>query len=149
MKLVDANLLVYSVNESAPQHELARKWLEETLAGDETVGFAWIVLMGFLRLTTRAPIFPKPLPTGKVLDLMELWLDQPCATIVHPGERHFEILRKLLLPFGTAGNITTDAHLAAIAIEHGAEVCSTDADFGRFADVRWRNPLAGPKGKHR
>jgi toxin-antitoxin system PIN domain toxin len=146
MKLVDANLLVYSVNDNAPQHDLARKWLEETLAGDETVGFAWIVLIGFLRLTTRAPIFQKPLSTSRVLDLMELWLSQPCATIVHPGDRHFEILRKLLLPLGTAGNITTDAHLAAIAIEHGAEVYSTDGDFRRFPGVRWRNPLAGLRG---
>ena len=146
MKLVDANLLVYSVNDNAPEHDLARKWLEETLAGDETVGFAWIVLIAFLRLTTRAPIFAKPLPTAKALDLMEGWLSQPCATIVHPGERHFEILRKLLLPLGTAGNITTDAHLAAIAIEHGAEVCSTDGDFRRFPGVRWRNPLAGLRG---
>ncbi len=148
MKLVDANLLVYAVNERAPQHDRARKWLEEALAGEETIGFAWIVLIGFLRLTTRAAIFPRPLSIRKVLDLIGLWLSQPCATIVHPGQRHFEILRKLLLPLGAAGNITTDAHLAAIAIEHSAEVCSSDADFGRFPGVRWRNPLVWPDGKH-
>jgi uncharacterized protein len=147
VRLVDANLLVYAVNEGAPQHLLARKWLEVTLAGEETVGFAWIVLIGFLRLTTRAPVFPKPLSTAKALDLIEHWLSQPCATIVHPGDRHLEILHKLLLPLETGGNITTDAHLAALAIEHGAEVCSTDTDFGRFPGVRWCNPLGRRNGR--
>ena len=89
MKLADASLLVYAVNERAPEHDICRKWLEEALNSEETLGFAWVVLIAFLRLTTRAPIVPKPLPTAKALDLVETWLNQPCATIVHPGPSHF------------------------------------------------------------
>ena len=142
MKIIDANLLLYAVNEDSPRHEQARRWLEGVLSGTESVGFAWTVLLAFLRLTTRAAVFPHPLQPGEAFDLIDSWLGQPCATIVHPTERHAELLRKLLLPLGTAGNLTSDAHLAALAISHGAELCSCDGDFARFEGLRWSDPLA-------
>lgn len=145
MKIVDANLLLYAVNEDSPRHDRARRWLEEVLSGTETVGFAWTVLLAFLRLSTRTAVFPRPLAPGEAFDLMDSWLDQPCAAIVHPTERHADLLRDLILPLGTAGNLTSDAHLAAIAIGHGAELCSSDGDFARFPGLRWTDPFApGP-----
>jgi toxin-antitoxin system PIN domain toxin len=99
-------------------------------------------LLAFVRLSTRASTFSQPLRADEAFDIVELWLAQPCALVLHPTERHLAVLRGLVEPLGTAGNITTDAHLAALAIEHGAEVCSADADFGRFPGLRWTNPLA-------
>jgi toxin-antitoxin system PIN domain toxin len=99
-------------------------------------------LIGFLRLSTRAQILANPVPVAMAFDIVESWLAQPCALILHPTERHLAILRGLIEPLGTAGNITSDAHLAALAIEHGAELCSADADFSRFPGLRWINPLA-------
>lgn len=116
-------------------------WVDETLSGSETVALAWSVLLGFVRLSTRAVVFEHPLTGEQALDLVDQWLRLPVTTVVHPTERHADILRALLEPLGTAGNVTTDAHLAALAIEHGAQVCSTDADFSRFAGVRWVDPL--------
>lgn len=142
MILLDANLLIYAVNADAPLNPRAKFWLESVLSGQETVGFAWNVLLAFLRLATRPGLFRRPLPTGTAFDLLASWLDQPSVTIVHPGPRHLTVLRELLAPLGTGGNLTSDAHLAAIAIEHGAEICSSDTDFARFRGLRWRNPLA-------
>lgn len=141
MKLVDANLLLYAVNADFPLHRDSRSWLEETLSGAETVGFAWVVLLAFLRISTRPGIFSQPLSAAQSLDIVESWIEQPCATIIHPGDAHSRILRDLFSAFGTAGNITSDAHLAALAIEHGAELCSCDSDFSRFPGLRWQNPL--------
>ena len=143
MKLVDANLLLYAINEDAPLHIQARTWLEEVQSGSETVAFSWTVLLAFLRLSTRAAVFDHPLSPEQALDLIDSWLDQPGATVLHPGERHRWLLRDLLAPLGTGGNLSSDAHLAALAIEHGAELCSCDSDFSRFPGLRWRNPLAG------
>lgn len=142
MKLVDANLLLYAVDTAAPRHRTARQWLEERLSGTETVAFAWVVLLAFLRLSTSPRVFETPLDSSEALDLVDGWLSRPCATVVHPTDRHAAILRDLLAPLGTAGNLTTDAHLAALAIEHGAELCSSDADFSRFSGVQWIDPLA-------
>lgn len=141
MIIIDANLLIYAVNEDAPLHDKARVWLEEVLSGTETAGFSWSVLLAFLRLATKPGIFMRPLPVETALDLVDAWLGQPCAVTVSPGVRHGRILRDLLMPLGTGGNLTSDAHLAALAIEHGAELCSCDSDFQRFARVRWRNPI--------
>jgi toxin-antitoxin system PIN domain toxin len=99
-------------------------------------------LLAFLRLTTRASFFRQPLPIEASLDVVASWLDQAPATIVHPGPRHLSILRELLLDLGTGGNLTSDAHLAALAIEHGAILYSSDADFARFSGLKWRNPLS-------
>jgi toxin-antitoxin system PIN domain toxin len=141
MILPDANLLLYSVNYEAPLHKGAKGWLQSALTGADTIGFAWISLIAFVRVSTNA-IFPQPLPVSTALDQIDLWLEQPNAVILHPGPRHSRILRDLLSPLGTGGNLTSDAHLAALAIEHGAELCSADSDFARFAGLRWRNPLA-------
>lgn len=142
MKILDANVLLYAVNESAPHHRKAKAWLDAALSGSEPIGFEWTVLVAFLRVSTRLSIFPDPLRLEDAFALIELWLSQPCASVVHPTERHSAVLRDLLHPLGTAGNLTADAHLAAVALEHGAEVCSFDSDFARFAGVRWTNPLA-------
>lgn len=142
MKLPDVNLLLYAVDASAPRHRAARRWLEERLSGTETFAFAWVVLLAFIRLSTNPRVFETPLEPQEAFDLVEGWLAQPCATIVHPTDRHATLLRELLGPLGTAGNLTVDAHLAALAIEHGAELCSSDRDFSRFPGLRWTDPLA-------
>ncbi len=141
MKLVDLNLLLYAVDETSPHHGPARDWVEEVMTGPETLALAWSVLLGSVRLSTRAAVFEHPLHVDEALDLVDGWLAQPASTVVHPTERHAVILRSLLQSLGTAGNLTTDAHLAVLAIEHGAELCSTDADFSRFPGIRWTNPL--------
>lgn len=142
MKLVDLNLLLHAVDEGSPAHAPARDWLEEILSGTEEVGFAWVVLLGFVRLTTNPAVFDAPLEVEEALDVVDDWLAQPVATVVEPSDRHSRSLRELLAPLGTAGNLTTDAHLAALAIEHGAELCSRDGDFARFPGLRWRDPLS-------
>ncbi len=141
MKLCDLNLLLYAIDEAAPRHAKAREWLEATLSGTEAVAFAWAVLLGFLRISTNPVIFEQPLDAAAALNCVDGWLDQPCAAIVAPTERHANLLRELLEPLGTAGNLTSDAHLAALAIEHGAELCSCDTDFARFDGLRWNDPL--------
>lgn len=141
MKLLDLNVLIYAIDESSPRHRVARDWLDATLSGSGTVAFAWHVLIGFVRLSTRPAVFARPLSVTEALDVVDGWLRQPCVTVLHPGDRHAGVLRGLLTPLGTAANLTNDAHLAALAIEHGAELCSTDVDFGRFAGLRWVDPL--------
>ena len=120
MILLGANLLIYAVNADAPLDRKARAWLESGLSGQETIGFPWNVLLAFLRLTTRHGLFQNPLSMKTAFDVLESWLQQPSAIVVHP---------------------VSDAHLAAIALEHGAELCSTDTDFARFKGLKWRNPL--------
>ncbi|HKG03223.1 MAG TPA: type II toxin-antitoxin system VapC family toxin [Conexibacter sp.] len=143
MKLPDVNVLLYAVDESCRHHDGARAWLEGALSGTETVAFCWSVLLAFVRLSTRPVVFEQPLTADEALDLVEGWLEQPNATVVDPTPRHVATLRDLLRPLGTAGNLTNDAHLAALAIEHGAELCSYDGDFARFAGLRWSRPAGG------
>ena len=142
MKLPDLNLLIYALDEGSPRHVQARSWLEATLSGTEAVGFAWAVLLGFVRLLTNPAILEAPLDVTEALDYVEGWLSQPCATLVVPTEAHTTLLRRLLEPLGSAGNLTSDAHLAALAIEHGAELYSCDTDFARFEGLRWSDPLS-------
>jgi uncharacterized protein len=140
--LVDANVLIYAVDSDSRHHRAARRWLEQTLSGTTPVGLAWIVVLAFLRLTTRAGILRKPLPPERAMAFVDEWLAQPYVRPVAPGEGHWTILRKLLRDTGSAGNLTSDAHLAALALELGASVCSTDADFGRFPGLERVSPLA-------
>jgi hypothetical protein len=143
--LVDANLLIYAVDDDSVHHDAARRWLEETLSGTTRVGLAWIVLLAFLRITTRAGIFDRPLTLERALGYVDSWLDQPFVQALGPGESHWPILRGLLKDSGTAGNLTSDAHLAALAITHRCPIYSTDTDFGRFPAVEHHNPIAsGP-----
>lgn len=141
MKLPDVNLLIYAVDESSPHHLRARSWLERTLSGTEEVGFAWLVLLGFIRISTNPVAFEHALPPAKAFEFVNSWLDQSVTAVIHPTPQHVITLRRLLEPLGTAGNLTSDAHLAALAIEHGAELCSRDADFSRFDGLRWIDPL--------
>lgn len=146
MIVVDVNLLLYAVNADAPLHRPARTWWETTLNGQESVGLAWNVILAFLRLTTRPGVFARPIQTERAFQFVDAWLAEPAVTVVEPTPRHARVLRELLIPFGTGGNLTSDAHLAALAIEHGATLCSADSDFGRFAGLQWTNPLAAPSG---
>lgn len=141
MRLPDLNLLLYATDRGSVWHEPARRWWEALLSAGEPVGMSWSVLLGFVRLSTRAQVFSAPLTADQALDLVAGWLSRPAVRVLHPGPRHTARLRDLLRPVGTAGNLTTDAHLATLAIEHGAELCSADTDFARFAGLRWVNPL--------
>ncbi len=146
MILTDANLLLYAVDTSSPRHPTARAWLEGRLSGNESFGFAWTVLLAFLRLSTRASVFERPLTPTQAFDLVGGWLAQPAVVVLHPTERYHIVLRELLEDFGTAGNLVPDAHLAALAIEHGATIASSDRDYARFPRIRWIDPLgAGPE----
>jgi len=141
VKLLDVNLLLYAADESSPRHSAAQAWVDATFSGTETVALAWTVLIGFVRVSTNPSVFDRPWEPEGALDLVDGWLKQPCATIVHPTNRHSAVLRELLTPVGTAGNLTNDAHLAALAIEHGATLCSCDTDFSRFSGLHWVDPL--------
>lgn len=144
MILVDASLLIYAIDSDSPQHESARRWLEETLSGTTPVGLPYIVVLAFLRLTTRRGILRHPMPPEEAMDYVDSWLAQPFVSLVGPGESHWPILRALLRSSGMAGNLTSDAHVAALALELGASVFSADYDFGRFAGIEHVNPLAPP-----
>jgi uncharacterized protein len=141
VKLPDLNLLIYAADESSRHYAGARAWLEETLSGTEEVGFAWLVLLGFIRISTNPVAFGNALSPARAFEFVDSWLSQSIARVINPTAEHHLVLNRLLEPVGTAGNLTNDAHLAALAIEHGAEVCSADADFSRFPGLRWTNPL--------
>ena len=140
MRIVDANVLLYAVNVDAPLHNPAREWMDSSLNGLEPVGFAWVVLLAFLRLSTRPGLSPRPLELENAAGVVETWLAAPPAVVVHPTPRHLTVLHGLLGVVGTAGNLVNDAHLAALALEHGGEVVSFDRDFLRFQGLRWRSP---------
>ena len=142
MKIVDANVLLHAIDEQARGHDVARAWLDASLQGSEPVGFGWVVMLAFVRLSTHPAVFPHPLDVRRSTAVLQAWLAQPAAVVVDPTQRHLEILRGLVDAVGTAGNLVNDAHLAALAVEHGAEVVSFDRDFGRFPGLRWRRPEA-------
>lgn len=127
--------------------EKARAWWDEALSGTELVGFPWAVLLGFIRLTTNRMVFVNPWPVEDALQRVEAWLQQPNVRVLHPSAGHTTLLAGFLRGLGTAGNLTTDAHLAALAVEHGCTLCSTDTDFARFPGLTWRNPLAAQNVK--
>ena len=141
MKLPDVNLLLYAIDEDSPRFERAAPWVDGLFGGTETVALAWAVALAFVRLTTKPQVMAKPFSVEEALDVVDGWLARPNVVVAHPTDRHASILRELLRPFGAGGNLTTDAHLAALSIEHGAELCSSDADFSRFSGVRWSDPL--------
>jgi len=141
MKLIDLNLLIYAVNRDAPYHHAARKWWEECLSNTEPVALAWVVILGFLRITTHGRVMPHPLTSDQAFEIVDDWLKQPAVYVVTPTEHHWDIFRNIISPLGTAGNLTMDAHLAALSVEHGATLFTTDNDFARFKTVKWINPL--------
>jgi len=139
MWLPDVNVLLHASQRRSPNHDRAREWVEAAFASGVPVGLAWAALLGFLRLSTNGRIFPVPMPVDEALRVIDGWLSHPAAVVLHPGPRHAALLGALLLGAGTAGNLTTDAHLAAIAIEHGATLVSFDRDFARFAGLRFEH----------
>lgn len=141
MILIDANLLLYAYHARAIQHEKCRAWLESVLSGPELVRFSWLTLWAFIRIGTNPRVFERPLAVSDAEAAISSWLAQPVAGIIDPGERHWEILLELLRDGQATGPLVMDAVLAAIAIEHGAIVCTTDRDFSRFRKVKWINPL--------
>jgi toxin-antitoxin system PIN domain toxin len=140
--LVDANLLVYASISSFAEHHRAREWLDGRLNGEDRVGLPWPSLLAFLRLVTNSRIFPRPLAMSDAWRQIEAWLACDTAWVPSPGERHAAILARLLAGPGVVGNLVPDAHLAALALEHGLELASNDGDFARFPGLRWTNPLA-------
>ena len=140
MILPDVNVLVHAHNADSSVHEAARRWWDDCLAGPQGIGLAWAALLGFVRITTNRRIVARPLAVRDVMVRMQDWLELPHVHIAQPSETHFVRLRALLERLGTAANLTTDAHLAVLAMERGYVLYSTDTDFGRFAGLRWVNP---------
>jgi toxin-antitoxin system PIN domain toxin len=139
--LVDANILLYAEDQQSPQNTTAREWWDGQLSGGSPVCLCWTVLGAFIRISTNLRIFQHPLSLNQALARVQSWFDQPCTRIVHPTGRHWIIFQKLLIEGQAIANLVTDAHLAALAIEHGCELISTDTDFSRFPGVKWKNPL--------
>lgn len=142
MIIPDINLLVYSYNSDAPFHDLSRDWWEERLSSRMTVGLPWVVMLGFVRIMSSAAVLTAPMTPAETIGHVRSWLGRPQTRIVVPGPRHLDILEEIMQSSGASGRLTTDAHLAALAIETQAELHSNDLDFGRFPGLRWVNPLA-------
>lgn len=143
MKIIDANILIYAADPDDPLHATARPFVEHALSSDETVGLPWVVLLAFVRVTTRRRASPIPLSVEAACEFVSAFLARPNVIALEPGPDHWRILRELLESSGTGGNFTTDAHLAALAIENGAELCSADSDFARFPRLKWTDPTRG------
>ena len=141
MIVPDVNLLLYAHDEAAPQHPAARRWWEALVNGTERVGVPWIVAIGFVRLATHPSVLAHPLATAQAVDYVETWFRAPHVTPLNPGPQHLTLVRRALEAAGVGGNLVTDAHIAALAIEYQAEVHSNDTDLSRFPGLRWRNPL--------
>jgi len=139
----DINLLVYAYNTDAPHHEEAREWWEGCLSERQTVGIPWVVSLGFVRIMTSRVVLTDPVDPVEALAHVRSWLERPQAHVLVPGPRHLVILTDVMASARASGRLTTDAHLAAIAIETQAELHSNDADFSRFPGLRWVNPLEG------
>ena len=144
MILIDANLLLYAANHSSPDHEKAVEWLDEKLNGSARVGLPWPSLLAFVRLASNPSVLRKPVSPKVAWRQVEEWLTAEVAWIPAPGKHHPTILGKLLADRAMTSRLVPDAHLAALAIEHGVTLCSTDGDFARFAGLRWENPLTTP-----
>jgi uncharacterized protein len=142
MIIPDVNILIHAYNAESVRHRAARLWWERALTGPRPVGLPWVVVLGFIRIATHRKILENPMPPRDAIRRVRSWLAAPGVQILIPGEAHADIFFGLLEHLGTAGNLTTDAHLAAMAIEYHAELASTDADFARFPGLRWFNPLA-------
>jgi toxin-antitoxin system PIN domain toxin len=139
--LIDVNLLLYGTIATVPDHSMARDWLESRMNGNELVGLPWACLLSFARLASSRKAFPEPLPLAVAWREVERWLNRPNVWVPSPTDRHYEILTPLVEKCATRSGLLSDAHLAALAIEHGLILCSTDGDFARFPGLRWENPL--------
>lgn len=142
MILVDANILLYAEDSLHPRHRPACAWWDEQLSGSGVVCLCWTVLAAFIRIGTNPRVFEHPLDLDQALARVQSWLDQPCTRIIRPTERHWAVFKQLLRHGQATANLVTDAHLAALAVEHGCRLASTDSDFSRFPGLKWMNPLA-------
>ncbi len=141
MILVDANIPLYAEDQLSPFNSAARLWWDEQLSGSSPVCLCWMVINAFIRVGTNPRIFQRPLSLDEALSRVRSWLDQPCVRIVRPTERHWVVFQEMLREGQAAANLVSDAHLAALAVEHGCELATTDSDFSRFPGLRRRNPL--------
>jgi len=140
--LVDANILLYAEDSLQSRHQQARAWWDGQLSGTGVVCLCWTVLSAFIRIGTNPRVFEHPLSLEQALARVQSWLDQPCTRVVRPTERHWTVFKQVLTDGQAVANLVTDAHLAALAIEHGCELASTDSDFARFPKLKWKNPIA-------
>lgn len=141
MMLVDTNILLYAEDKSSSFHQQAISWWDSTLSGDEPVCLCWPVILAFMRLTTNKRIFEFPLSIDEASTRVQSWLDQPCVRLIGPTSRHWILLQEMLKVGQATANLVMDAHLAALAVEHGSLLYSTDKDFSRFPKLKWKNPL--------
>jgi len=140
--LVDANILLYAEDSLSPRHKQARDWWDAQLSGTDVVCLCWTVLCAYIRIGTNPRVFERPLSLDQAQNRVESWLDQPSTRIIRPTERHWTVFRQILTDGQAVANLVTDAHLAALAIEHGCTLASADSDFARFSNLKWINPLA-------
>jgi toxin-antitoxin system PIN domain toxin len=140
--LLDANLLLYAYHAGVAQHAAAKRWFENALAGADPVGLSWSTMLAFLRIGTNPRVFERPYSIEDAVGIVSSWLAHPAVAVVRPGERYWEVLRELLVEARAEAALVSDAALAALAIEHGATLCSTDRDFRRFRKLKLQNPLA-------
>ncbi|HHO54754.1 MAG TPA: PIN domain-containing protein [Trueperaceae bacterium] len=139
--LIDVNLLIYATHEFMPEHKLAKAWLEEVLNSQNRVAIPWSNLLAFIRISSNPRIFDRPLSTKEAVEQVKTWYSLENVWVPQPGKNYFEILTELLLQSNASGNLVSDAHLAALSIEHGLTLYSTDSDFAKFKVLKWVNPL--------
>jgi toxin-antitoxin system PIN domain toxin len=139
--LVDANILLYAEDQLSHHHGAAREWWDEQLSGSSPICLCWTVIGAFIRIASNSRVFESPLSIAQATKRVQSWLDQPCVRLIEPTDRHWLVFQQLLSDGQALGNLVTDAHLAALALQHGCELMSTDADFARFPRVKWTNPL--------
>jgi toxin-antitoxin system PIN domain toxin len=142
MILVDANLLLYAEDSLSEHHQAARSWWDAQLSGAEPICLCWPVLTAFLRIGTNVRLHRRPLTLGEAIERVQSWFDQSCVRIIHPGEQHWAILQAMLRDGKAVGTLVSDAHLAALAVEHNCILKSTDEDFARFKGLKWNNPIS-------
>jgi len=142
MILVDANLLLYAEDSLSRYHAAACVWWDAQLSGADPVCLCWPVLKAFIRISTNPRLHQRPLTLDEACDRVQSWFEQPCTRLVHPTEQHWTLFREMLAEGNAVGNLVSDAHLAALAIEHNCVLYSTDADFARFSSLKWVNPVA-------
>jgi toxin-antitoxin system PIN domain toxin len=140
--LVDANLLLYAEDERNSHHKKSREWWDQQLSGAAPVCLCWDVISAFIRIGTNPRVYEQPLALDEAIERVQSWLDQPCVRVIQPTERHWTVYQDMLKGGQATANLVTDAHLAALAIEHGCVLHSTDADFARFPKLKWKNPVA-------
>jgi len=143
--LVDANILLYAEDSLSEHHDLSRAWWDAQLSGSGPVCLCWPVLTAFIRIATNSRLHQRPLTLKEAANRVQSWIDQPCVRLIHPTEEHWEIFQRMLHEGNAMANLVSDAHLAALAIEHNCELCSTDADFTRFPGLNWRNPVVAKR----